>query len=129
MEYAESAVVESRTDKVARLEIEVSAGFKSKRAAIKELNPNMDDGEIDALMLEIEEEAPVVDRALLTRRSAAYRLGGMVLIGLAILTAIEYGFGLALPSIVALLIIGLFKAGLIMQYFMHVSTLWSEEGH
>jgi hypothetical protein len=76
-----------------------------------------------------EEEAPVVDRALLTRRSAAYRLGGMVLVGLAILTAIEYGFALALPSIVALLILGLFKAGLIMQYFMHVSTLWSEEGH
>ena len=70
-----------------------------------------------------------VDPALLARRSAAYRLGGLVLIGLAVLTGVEYAIGLFLSSLVLLFIMGLFKAGLILQYFMHVASLWSEEGH
>jgi hypothetical protein len=75
------------------------------------------------------EEEPTIDRGLLAKRSAAYRLGVMVLIGLALLTGVEYGIGVALSSVVALVILGLFKAGLIVQYFMHVSRLWAEEGH
>lgn len=75
-----------------------------------------------------ERERPL-DPALLARRSAAYRLGGLVLIGLAVLTGVEYAIGLFLPSLVLLFIMGLFKAGLILQYFMHVASLWSEEGH
>ncbi len=74
-------------------------------------------------------EEPAFDAALLAKRSAAYRLGIMVLIGLAILTGVEYGIAIAVSSVVALIIIGLFKAGLIVQYFMHVSSLWAEEGH
>jgi hypothetical protein len=74
-------------------------------------------------------EEPAIDRSLLARRSAAYRLGVMVLIGLAILTGVEYGIAITLSSGVALVILGLFKAGLIIQYFMHVSSLWAEEGH
>jgi hypothetical protein len=69
------------------------------------------------------------DAALRAKRSAVYRLGGVVLAGLALLTAVEYLFGTILPSAVILLLIGLFKAGLIVQYFMHVTRVWSEEGH
>ncbi|MEJ2558837.1 MAG: hypothetical protein P8186_22010 [Anaerolineae bacterium] len=76
-----------------------------------------------------EKEEPAFDAALLAKRSAAYRLGIMVLIGLAILTGVEYGIAVAVSSVVALIIIGLFKAGLIVQYFMHVSSLWAEEAH
>jgi hypothetical protein len=79
--------------------------------------------------LAVKKEEPALDAALLAKRSAAYRLGVMVLIGLAILTSVEYGIAITLSSVVALVIIGLFKAGLIIQYFMHVSSLWAEEGH
>jgi cytochrome c oxidase subunit IV len=53
-----------------------------------------------------------------------------VLIGLAVLTAVEYGIAVALHSNVLpyLAVIALIKAGLIVQYFMHVAQLWREEG-
>ncbi len=66
--------------------------------------------------------------ALAQKRAAAYRLGTIVLIALAVLTAIEFAVGRSGTAIVALLIIGLFKAGLILQYYMHISLLWSDEG-
>lgn len=75
------------------------------------------------------EEEPAVDPALLDKRSAAYRVGILVLIGLAVLTAVEYMLAINWSSVVLLLLIGLFKAGLIVQYFMHVTRVWSEEGH
>lgn len=49
-----------------------------------------------------------------------------VLIGLALLTAVEFGVSKLEASAIALLIIGLFKAGLILHYFMHVTGLFSE---
>ncbi len=59
---------------------------------------------------------------------SAYRIGVIVLIGLAILTLIEYGLaqvgGLAVP----LLLVAVFKAALILEYYMHFSHLWGEEG-
>ena len=57
VEYTESAVIESRTDKVLRLKEEVENGFKSRNSAIKELNPHMSEGEIAILLKEIEEES------------------------------------------------------------------------
>jgi hypothetical protein len=74
-------------------------------------------------------EEPSIAPALLSRRSAAYRLGGKVLVGLAVLTAVEYLVAVTLSSVVILLVIGLLKAGLIVQYFMHVTRVWSEEGY
>jgi cytochrome c oxidase subunit IV len=63
-------------------------------------------------------------------KSAAYELGGTVLLGLLILTAAEYAFGVRGFSVVALFIIVLVKGGMILNYYMHVSRLWSEEeGH
>ena len=75
-----------------------------------------------------EEEEPTIDRAL-ARRSAAYRQGALVLLGLAVLTILEYLVAVYVPSVVIILILNLAKAGLILQYFMHVSRLWSEEVH
>jgi hypothetical protein len=74
-------------------------------------------------------EEPTADVALLTRRSAAYRLGFLVLAALAVLTVVEYLVGVTWSSITLLLVLGLFKAGLIVQYFMHVARVWSEEEH
>ena len=61
------------------------------------------------------------------RKSAAYDLGGTALLGLAVLTAVEYAFGVRGISVVALFIILLIKAGMILNYYMHVSRLWSGE--
>ena len=61
------------------------------------------------------------------RRTAAYREGLFTFIGLAVLTGIEYAVSVWLGSLVLLLIIGLIKAALIVQYFMHVSRLWQED--
>ena len=76
-----------------------------------------------------EEAEPAIDRASLARRSAAYRQGLLVLVGLAVLTILEYLVSVYLPSVVIILLINLAKAGLILQYYMHISSLWSEEGH
>jgi len=75
------------------------------------------------------EAEPAIDRASLARRSAAYRQGLLVLLGLAVLTILEYLVSVYLTSVVIILLINLAKAGLILQYYMHVSSLWSEEGH
>ena len=63
------------------------------------------------------------------KKSVAYRRGVVVLVGLAVLTLIEYFVALVPGNMtVWLFIIGLFKAGLIMHFFMHMAHLWSEEG-
>jgi cytochrome c oxidase subunit IV len=63
------------------------------------------------------------------KKSTAYELGGTVLLGLVVLTAVEYAFGVRGLSVVALFIVALIKAGMILNYFMHVSRLWEEEDH
>jgi hypothetical protein len=53
-----------------------------------------------------------------------------VLLGLAVLTAAEYWISFLETPNIALFIIALFKAGLILQTFMHINGLWaSEEDH
>ena len=61
------------------------------------------------------------------KKEAAFIRGIRVLVGLAILTAVEYAVSFLDNSSTLLLIIALFKAGLVLQYFMHISHLWSEE--
>jgi cytochrome c oxidase subunit 4 len=64
------------------------------------------------------------------KRSAAYRLSVGVAIVLAILTVIEYFAAIYWPSTVVLMLLALFKAIAVLNYFMHVSRLWrQEEGH
>jgi hypothetical protein len=77
----------------------------------------------------VEEAEPSVDPDLRARRAAVYRLGSTVLLGLGLLTAAELWVANALGSAVILLLLAMFKAGLILQYFMHVRRLWSEEVH
>lgn len=64
------------------------------------------------------------------RKAAAYRLGIITLIILAVLTLVEFWVSISLNSAVLLFIIALIKTAFIIQNFMHVSRLWrEEEGH
>ena len=62
--------------------------------------------------------------------SSAYRTGVMVLLWLALLTAIEFVANMIGASTVAMFLIAFIKAAIILQFFMHVSRLWLEgESH
>jgi cytochrome c oxidase subunit IV len=72
--------------------------------------------------------ADSVDEGALAARKAGYRQGVMVLIGLAVLTVLEFVIAVILQGSVSLLfILVLAKAGLILQYYMHVNSVWSDE--
>lgn len=59
-----------------------------------------------------------------------YRQGIIVFIGLAVLTVLEILVAIGLDGpLVPLFVIALIKAGLIVNYFMHVYRLWREEEH
>lgn len=63
------------------------------------------------------------------RRSAAYRQGVLVFLGLVALSLIEFVLA-SLGSTVAMFIMIVFKAALIMYYFMHIASVWrTEEAH
>ena len=66
-----------------------------------------------------------------SKLSSHLHLGTRVLVGLALLTLVEYvvSVGLAGGALVPLVVIALAKAGLIARYFMHVVQLWRREGH
>lgn len=54
--------------------------------------------------------------------------GLLIIIILAVLTAVEFGASVGLPNPNLLLaVIALVKAGLIVHYFMHVTQLWRKE--
>ena len=64
------------------------------------------------------------------KRAAAYRASATVALVLAVLTVIEYFASIYLASTVILMLLALFKAVAVLNYFMHVSRLWrQEEGH
>jgi hypothetical protein len=64
------------------------------------------------------------------KRAAAYRASVTVGLVLAILTVIEYFAAIYLHSTVVLFLLALFKAVAVLNYFMHVSRLWTQqEGH
>jgi hypothetical protein len=72
----------------------------------------------------------VHDEETLAARRAAYRRGVYVLVGLAALTAVEFGVALLFEGSGALLfVLALAKAGTIIQYYMHLDNVWSEEAH
>jgi len=69
-------------------------------------------------------------RTISEKKAAVLRAGVTVLLGLAVLTAAEYWISFLETPNIALFIIALFKAGLILQTFMHINGLWaSEEDH
>lgn len=71
-----------------------------------------------------------VDETRLAARKGAYRLGAIVFVGLAVLTALEFVIATAGGgSVILLFLVALVKAGLIVQYYMHLRTVWGEEAH
>jgi hypothetical protein len=87
-------------------------------------------GEQIAVAVAVSTEAPPepVDEKVLVSRKAAYRRGILVFVGLAVLTALEFWIASAAGgSTVFLFIIVLAKAGLILQYYMHLGQVWGEE--
>lgn len=70
------------------------------------------------------------DYARLTpRRKSAFRTGLAVLLGLALLTIVEFYLA-ALGSVALMFVIIILKAALIMVYFMHITAVWrTEEAH
>ena len=63
------------------------------------------------------------------RKVAAYRLGLITLLILAVLTAVEYFVSVYNGSLILLMIIALVKAAIIVNNFMHITRLWREESH
>jgi heme/copper-type cytochrome/quinol oxidase subunit 4 len=62
------------------------------------------------------------------KRTTAYRRSTTVFIVLLVLTVIEFYVGLYFPSTIILLLLALFKGIAVVNYYMHISRLWSEEG-
>ena len=60
-------------------------------------------------------------------KSAAFRTSLTVALILAVLTVIEYFAALAWPVASLLMLLGLFKAFLVVNNYMHISRLWSAE--
>lgn len=65
------------------------------------------------------------------KKAAAYRLGLITLLLMAVLTIVEFFVSIYLGSLVLLFIIAVIKAAIIVQNFMHISRLWrvGEENH
>ena len=65
------------------------------------------------------------------RKSAIYREGIIVAVVLAILTILEYFAAITPPfdSFALLMIMALLKAILVVNYFMHIRSVWSEDEH
>lgn len=61
-------------------------------------------------------------------RPKAYGRSAIVALALAALTIIEFYIAIMLGSAIFLMLIALFKAVIVIHYFMHVSRLWSPEG-
>lgn len=65
------------------------------------------------------------------RKSGIYREGIIVAIVLAILTLIEYYAAITPPfdSFAILMILALLKGILVVNFFMHIRSLWAEDDH
>jgi len=65
-----------------------------------------------------------------SKKGSGLRLGVLVLIILAVLTAVEYWVALSIHSnpTLILAVIALVKAGFVVQYFMHLPRVFSKEG-
>lgn len=63
-------------------------------------------------------------------KTAAFRTSLMVAVALAVFTIGEYFLALAYSGAALLLLIGLVKAYFVVNFYMHISRLWTaEEGH
>jgi cytochrome c oxidase subunit IV len=61
------------------------------------------------------------------KRAAAYRRSIIVALILAALTVVEYYAAVLYPELwIVLVLLAIAKAALVVNYFMHVSRLWSQ---
>ena len=63
------------------------------------------------------------------RKGAAYRMGLITLIIMAVMTVAEYFVSVYTGSLILLMIIAVIKAAIIVNNFMHITRLWREESH
>lgn len=63
-----------------------------------------------------------------SRRAAAYRFSTMVVLALAVLTAVEYTAALYHTGAVLLFLLALAKAYFVVNFFMHIARLWRADG-
>lgn len=62
-------------------------------------------------------------------KSAALRTSIIVALVLALLTVIEYFVALVYSGAAVLMLLGLAKAYLVVNFYMHISRLWTAEEH
>ena len=64
------------------------------------------------------------------KKKAEYRQNVVIFLALVVLTLVEFIIAINLDDPrVLLVLIGLVKAGLIVQFFMHIYRLWRQEEH
>ena len=64
-----------------------------------------------------------------TQRGSVFRRGNLAAVALAVLTLLEFGVAIYLPSAILLLLLAIAKGGIIMQVFMNISRIWTPEEH
>lgn len=60
-------------------------------------------------------------------QTGIYRTGYVVAIILAVVTAVEYYIAIQFNSFAIMMLLGIVKAYFVVNYFMHIKTLWTEE--
>ncbi len=60
-------------------------------------------------------------------KTSIYRTGYFVAIVLAVLTVVEFYIALTFNNFAIMMLLGLVKAYFVVNYFMHIKSLWSEE--
>lgn len=60
-------------------------------------------------------------------KAGIYRQGYIVAIILAVVTVVEYFIALSISNFAIMMLLGLVKAYFVVNYFMHIKSLWSEE--
>lgn len=60
-------------------------------------------------------------------KSGIYRTGYVVAIVLAIVTVVEFYIATHFNNFAIMMLLGLVKAYFVVNYFMHIKSLWSEE--
>ena len=62
------------------------------------------------------------------KKAQEFRRGVVVLVILAVLTLVEFGIAITTNLWFLLVVIALVKAAIVIQYFMHLPRVFSEEG-
>ncbi len=60
-------------------------------------------------------------------KAGIYRSGYIIAIILAVVTGIEFYLALHFNNFAIMMLLGILKAYFVINYFMHIKSLWSEE--